>query len=157
MDHQWCVTKAKSSHSYPFNSKTSTSQVWRTLSLFWACFIFRKVEPAEYRIFCSHFGALPLCQTVVKSCSYQFLVRWFMVKELIRAKVVWQKTMMLFWFDCLFFNWFYAVNRPQEFRSWCWEWAINPTPSKVIYCISLKDPFRTKADYIWIYRVSMQT
>ena len=39
----------------------------------------------------------------------------------------------------------------------CWEWVINPTPSKVIYCISKKDPFRTKADYIWIYRVSMQT
>ena len=38
----------------------------------------------------------------------------------------------------------------------CWEWVINSTPSKVIYCISKKDPFRTKADYIWIYRVSMQ-
>ena len=92
------------SQSYLFNSKTKTSQVWLALSLFWACFIFRKVELGEYRIFCSHFGILPLCQTVVKSCSCQFLVRWFMVKGFICAKVVWKNTMMLFWFDCLFLN-----------------------------------------------------
>ena len=30
----------------------------RTLSLFRACFIFRKVEPGEYRISCSHFVKL---------------------------------------------------------------------------------------------------
>ena len=47
---------------------------------------------------------LPLCQTVFKSCSCQFLVRWFMVKGFICAKVVWQNTMILFWFDFLFFN-----------------------------------------------------
>ena len=69
------------SHSHPFSSKTSTSEVWRTLSLFRACFIFRKLEPGEYRIFCSHFGTF--CQTVVKSCSCQFLVTWFMGKRLV--------------------------------------------------------------------------
>ena len=39
------------------------------------------VEPGEYRIFCSHFGTF--CQTVVKSCSCQFLVTWFMGKRLV--------------------------------------------------------------------------
>ena len=42
---------------------------------------FATVKPIEYRIFCSPFGTF--CQTVVKSCSFQFLVRWFMVKGLV--------------------------------------------------------------------------
>ena len=50
-----------------------------------------------------------------------------------------------------------APSESLRLHATCWKWVINPTPSKVIYCISKKDPFRTKANYTWIYRVSMQT
>ena len=39
------------------------------------------------------------------------------------AKVVWQKTMMLFWFDCLCFSWFYLVSKKIFSALWASLWS----------------------------------
>ena len=74
------------------------------------------------------------------------------VKGFICPKVVWQNIMMLFWVDCLFFNWFYVVNRPQEFGSWS-ILTLSPLDrvmARLFVILSLKSVNET----LWCYHLN---